>query len=438
MLPVPMLRYARRSMRPFSQLRDIAARLSFSRGGLAGAVLDRAGHGAAQAPEDQLFIPICEESPDDSFCRQMQLKGQFLARQDRWEELSEEILTADRGRMTSPAGTPVADLLAWGGRADVIRAVEHALGDSGEPTEDALLNGIRGLEAVRAERPDDPAIALIVALAHIDIGWAWRGPGDPRALDGDTIPSLNRDRCAAHFERAAAILHPWCGDDVTSPALAAAHCALLAGQRNPEGGILRDYERLIDLDRANFRPMRALGTHLLPRWFGSYAELDLQARRIAARTQDIWGDGGYTWVCFDAIALDEGACAELDVEFFLDGLRDIVAARPDQGMINLLAAYCALALPRRAGRSDRADAVINRISAAASWLIRDHMTELHPMIWAHAACGFDNNTRVTSPGRFAARGRDDALRIIAEQFRDELRRGRQVVFTDDGVEIRRA
>ncbi|MFC3118006.1 hypothetical protein ACFOHS_06070 [Jhaorihella thermophila] len=33
---------------------------------------------------------------------------------------------------------------------------------------------------------------------------------------------------------------------------------------------------------------------------------------------------------------------------------------------------------------------------------------------------------------------DDALRIIAEQFRDELRRGRQVVFTDDGVEIRRA
>ena len=418
-------------MRPFSQLRDIAARLAASRDGPAAAAGRR--EGAAPGEDERLVIPICEESPDDAFCRRMQLRGQFMARQDRWDELSGEIRAADAGRLTSPAGTPVADLLAWGARADVIRAVEHALGEGGEADDDALLEGIRGLEAVRAERRDDPAIALIVALAHIDIGWAWRGPGD-----GAGAMSARRDRCAAHFDRAAAILAPWCAADPASPALAAARCALLVGQRNPGGRVVQDYERLIDLDRRNFRPMRALGTYLLPRWFGSYSELDLQARRNAARTHDIWGDGGYAWIWFDAVALDDGACAAVDVDFFLDGLRDIVAARPDQEMINLLTAYCALALPRRSGRSAAADTAIARISRARSWLIREHLRVLHPMVWAHAASGFDNNTRVTSPGRFAARGREDALRILAEEFRNELRRGRHVIFAEEGVQIRRA
>ena len=70
-----------------------------------------------------------------------------------------------------------------------------------------------------------------------------------------------------------------------------------------------EYERLITLDPHNQRHMRAMGSHLLPRWFGSYEELELQALRTAARTQDIWGAGGYTWVQFDAIALDDrGLC----------------------------------------------------------------------------------------------------------------------------------
>lgn len=386
-----------------------------------------------QRPEEFLSIPIRDMSEDDEACRDAQRRGQFLARQDMWEELAEEIAEADGNRETTPAGMPVADLLAWGARADVVRAVEHALVDESSPQGDApLVEGIRGLEAVRAEMPDNPWIALVVALAHIDIGWAWRGPAH-----GDSVPGRNRKQFAAHFDRAAELLAPHRDVGLSSPAMAAARCAVLAGRRDPRVRLADDYENLIDLDPHNYRHMRALGNHMLPRWFGSYTELEIEARRIAARTQHIWGAGGYAWVNFDAIAIDEGACARVDVDFFLDGLRDIIAARPEQAMVNLLTAYCSVAIRKGEGRDPQADLQRERISAAASWLIRDHLTELHPMIWAHAADGFDNSARITSPSRFAARGRADALRIIADQFRDDIERGHLVVFSADGPELRR-
>lgn len=381
-------------------------------------------------PEDFLSIPVLDQSPDDRACRVAHLRGQFLARQDRWQDLAREIGAADKDRKKTPGGMPVADLLAYGARADVVQAAEHALQDE-RPADDApLIDGIIALEAMRRDFPDDPVITLIVALTHIDVGWAWRGTG----WDTD-VPKLNRSRCAAHFDRASHLLSPLCAIELDSPLTAAAQCALLAGQRDPETRIADDYEDLIDLDPQNHRHMRALGNHLLPRWFGSYEQLELEARRTAARTQDVWGAGGYTWVCFDAIALDEQACARVDVDFFVDGLRDIVKSRPDQAMINLLAAYCSIALRHGLGQSAEADLPRTQIAGCADWLIRDHLTELHPMIWAHAAEGFDNNSRVSSVSRFAAHGRASALQVIADQFRDDIEQGSRVTFTPEGPEL---
>jgi hypothetical protein len=380
--------------------------------------------------DDCLSIPVHNQSHDDQACQKAQQRGQFLARQDRWHELVDEIGAADSARTTTPSGMPVAELLAYGARSDVILAVEHALMD-GKPARNAsMLDGILGLEAIRFENRNEPFVALIVALAHIDIGWAWRGTG------WDTsVPKLNRSKCSAHFDRAAQLLSPFCGIKLDSPIIAAAQCALLAGQRDPRIRIADDYENLIDLDPLNYRHMRALGNHLLPRWFGSYPKLELEARRTAARTQDIWGAGAYTWVNFDAIAADDQACALVDVAFFIDGLHDIVKARPEQEMINLLAAYCAVTLHQRMGEDSSADLPRTQITKCANWLIRDHLTELHPMIWAHAAEGFNNNTRVTSLSRFAARGRADALQVIADQFRDDIERGLRVTFTPDGPQL---
>ncbi|MEM7319876.1 MAG: hypothetical protein AAF408_12735, partial [Pseudomonadota bacterium] len=335
---------------------------------------------AADRFESRLSIPIVDSSLDDQGKAEAQERGMFLARQDRWDDLADEMRAAERDRRATPDGMPIAELMAYGARADVVHAVEHALSDNISRDDSVLLDGIMGLERVLCEQKGDPMIALIVALAHIDIGWAWRGDGWDSML-----PKLNRKRCAAHFDRAAAVLEPHCGVSLDSPALLAACCALWAGRENAGKQLADKYEALIDLVPQNHRYMRTMGVHLLPKWRGSYEALELEARRTASRTEQIWGAGGYTWVCFDAIAIDDEACARVDVPFFLDGLRDIVSRRPDQRTVNLLAAFCAVTLRDGFGDNERAELAREQISEAADWLIRDHLTELHPLIWAHAA-----------------------------------------------------
>ena len=81
---------------------------------------------------------------------------------------------ADETREAAPDGMPIADLLAFGARSDVVLAVEHALSDGKALSDYDLLCGISELEDEMREHDGDPMIALVVALAHIDLAWAWR------------------------------------------------------------------------------------------------------------------------------------------------------------------------------------------------------------------------------------------------------------------------
>ena len=386
---------------------------------------------AARAPHDitGIAIPVIAPTPGEAASDVARERGQFLARQDRWEELAAELDAADRARQATPDGQRLADLLAFGARSDAILAAEHALQDGADPDAPALAGGIAALEEMRDEAGAAPMLDLVVALAHLDLGWLWRRLGQ-------THPTQGKTRFAAHVERAAALLAPHCGVTLDSPAIAAARCAILAGSGDPRDRLVDDFEDLIDLDPGNPRPMRTLGTWLLPRWFGDYRQLELEARRTAALTQDVWGAGGYTWVCFDAVAIDDGACTRIDTGFFIDGLLDILKARPDQAMVNLLTAYCALAL--RPGPGDLPDARRPRaeIAACASRLIRGHLTELHPLVWAHAGDRFDDAAPATSLKRYAARGQSEAMQVLAAEFSAELAAGRRVAFTPDGVVLR--
>ncbi len=378
--------------------------------------------------EGQLVVPVAKLEARNVLDYKIVERGRFLARQEMWSTLSDEMRKSDTARESAPGGIPVAELLAYGARADVVLAAEHALSDEEFTNDQILLSGVSALEDVWMEHDRDPMIGLVVALAHIDLAWAWRGTAGNAEL-----PKLNRSRCAAHFDRASVILPDCRSATPDSAAITSACCALLAGKKEHGVRVEDEYEKLISLDPKNHRHMRAMGNHLLPGWFGSYEELELQALRVAALTRDTWGAGGYTWVQFDAIALDNHACAQVDVEYFLEGMRDIVQRRPDQEMINLLAAYCAITLRKGFGANEKADEARVQICEAAEWLIRDHLTELHPMIWAHAVDGFNNGARISSPERFAARGHRAALRAIGDLFRDELRSGTCVTFTPNGL-----
>lgn len=356
-----------------------------------------------------------------------------LIRQEDWDRLAVDIAQADAARDKTDGGMSVADLLAYGARADVVAAAEHAL-ISGKPDRDApLLAGIEALEVVLAERPECPMTAAIVAHAHMDIGWAWRG-----AAWDTKVPQRNHDAFDAHFDRAAEILHPYDARTIDSPLLAGAHCARTAGQGSDTDRVVAAYDHWITLDPQNARALRALGGHLLPRWNGSYDRLESEARRMAAQSTDIWGAGAYTWVMFDAIATDTAACAQVDLDLFVTGLRDILRHTRDQHVVNLLTAYCANTMGAAPTGHDGADHIRAQIALAGEWIARDHLREVHPMLWAHAARGFDTTLRVRSPERFAATGRADALAFLTDLFQQELSDGQQVIFGTDGVETHAA
>jgi len=266
--------------------------------------------------------------------------GQKLARQENWSELARLIEYADDSRISTPGGESAAMLLAFGARSDVIAVAEDALYDESEPSPD----GIDALEEMLAEHYGNYACALITALAHVDIGWAWRNT----APEQDN--QLHLMRFKEHFRRAEDILGPFDGVDLDAPSLAAAQCALLASRPQPGTRVADDYEKLIDLDPDSPRHMRALGQHLLPSFFGDYRQLELEARRTASRTGDIWGAGAYTWVYFDALALDAQAIGTLDCDFFIDGMRDILRIKADQHVTNLMAAFCAITMARMHGK----------------------------------------------------------------------------------------
>ncbi|PSL21904.1 hypothetical protein [Shimia abyssi] len=381
--------------------------------------------------QERLQIPINTATADQVQSDETKERGLFLARQEMWEELDDQIRTHDQNRATTTAGTPLADLMIFGARSDVVRAAEHAL-LHGRPAKDSdFFSGIEALEYVLEDYPDSYALALIVAHMHIDIGWAWRG-----AAAKDDVREVNREAFHAHFDRAADILGRFCPKKHYSPALSSARCALLPGRPHPANRLCAEFEELIALDPQNPRHMRALGNYLLPRWYGDFGQLDLQARRIAAQTYDLWGAGGYAWVWFDALLVDPTGLEMLEIDYFLDGICDALDRTNDQHVANLMAAHLFRSWQTARGQYYE-DGLRQELPPALRQgfdrVVREHLREIHPLIWGHAEIGFENTSRIISKDRLAQKGKEIALHAIAMPFLSGLQAGQTVYFTPDGI-----
>ena len=375
----------------------------------------------------RILLPSLPVSDEEMARATHQDRGQKLARQEMWEELSEQIQYADDCRLSTPGGEIASMLLAFGARSDVVAAAEDAIADGAVPDP----SGIEALEEVQAEYFGDHCCALVVAMAHIDIGWAWRTAGSANIQKNEEC----QRHWLHHFNRARDILAPHDGIDLDAPSLAAAQCALTAAFRQKEHRVADDYQKLIDLDPDGHRHMRALGQYMLPAHFGSYDTLELEARRTASRTSDVWGDGGYAWVFFDALALDRGALDLLDADFFADGMRHILEAKKDQHITNLWAAFCAVSMaPNPEKRlSNRAEAARKRLHDCLDWILGDYLQELHPLIWSQALLSPGQTPALPSRRALINKGRQTALRIIATRFADELAEGNSIAFSSAGM-----
>ncbi len=398
----------------------------------------REAHSKSEHPDlDKLLVIPISKDPHEEQLRSYHFnKGQFLARQERWDDLAQIVGEEDARRNSSGGGMPVAELLCQGARSDVVALAEHLLID-GTPEENRPLSeAISALEQILGEHPENHVIAVIVAMAHLDIAWAWRGTDAVR----DT-PARNLEAFDLHCTRARQVLDPFCGIELDSTLVTSARCALLVGSPDAKDRVADDYEDLIDLAPAQQRHIRALGHHMLPQWFGSYDALELEARRTAARTQDIWGAGAYTWAFFDALLVDPNCAAVIDIPFFLEGIRDILERSEDQHNANLFASYAAVSIPNaaRQGTEDMAArSALEQIQTAAQWIMSDHLHELHPLIWGHAMEGFDNQARIASIDALFKQGREKANQVFMRVFGEQMRKGNSLIFTPQGLYVQQA
>ncbi len=380
--------------------------------------------------QQRLLIPVNKATADqieNTTCRD---HGLFMARQERWDELGREIRDYDAANACTKNGVPLADLLLHGARADAVRAAEHAL-LHGRPARDArVLEGVEAMETVLSEHPNDYAIALLVAFLHIDIAWAWRGSKPPKDL-----PECNLEAFEAHFLRATEILDEFCAYEASSAALMNARCALQFGSGNLKR-VVDEFEGLIDISPTNPRPLRTLGSSLLPRWQGSFEKLDLEARRTAARLSDCWGAGAYTWVWFDALLIDPAGFGTVEIAYFMDGIYDILDRRDDQHHANMAAAHLFRSWQTIRGLADNNDeyeTLANALLYGFDHVVHNHLREIHPLLWGHAELGFGNGVKALSTERLANLGQEIAIKAIALPFQKVLQSGQTIRFSPEGI-----
>lgn len=374
----------------------------------------------------RVILPFLPVSDEEMARATHQDRGQKLARQEAWDQLSEKIIYADQSRLATPGGETASLLLAFGARSDVVSAAEDALHDGADPHPD----GLEALHEVLDEMPGDYPSALVVALAHIDIAWAWRN------IAGRDDPEHAAQNCAAHVAQAQTILDPYDGTALDAPSLAATRCALYAASDRLGRHVPEAYDALIALDPDGHRHMRALGRHILPAYAGGAEALEVAARRVAVRTGTTWGSGGYTWSYFDALALDARTLNLLDAEFFVEGLRDILARKHDQHIVNLLAAFCAITMApgaRGAVLPPHAEKSRARIHDCVDWILREHLQELHPLLWSQALLAPGHAPLLPSRRALIAKGRQTALRIIAARFASQIADGSSIAFSPQGM-----
>ena len=341
-------------------------------------------------------LPVRDETKHDRGRNVFFSRGQFLARQDRWDVLGRLIAETDRNRLTTPSGVSMASLLADGARADAVSQARTAIADGGQSTP----AGITALEELIEDHAETWGVALVVARAQIECAWAWQGQVDPYALPHKPKPDFH-DCFARAFE-----LIDYAGDRAPKSAeIAASRCDLLAADPMAEARVDLFHARAMEADPENPGRLRAYGVHLLPRWFGTHTRLAATAEDMAVNDACDWGNRAYTWMWFDALRLDPGSAAVMEADRFIAGMHEILEINPAPHMANLMAAYAAGMSAATAPDDLSAEArkVRARIHAALPELLDAYLTELHPQVWARAhALPGSAHVGPLSHGRIAA------------------------------------
>ena len=373
----------------------------------------------------RIILPSLPSADEDMTRLSIIENGRRLARQDRWDDFSSLIRLADDARLSTPGGCAEAILLVLGAHGDVVAAAEDALNDGRAPGGD----GLAALDEVAHDAPESYPCALVSAMAHLQVARAWRITKSA-AQAGDPVTHARR-HCTAARDRLA----EFDAMRAETPSLATAACMLAERSGDAPARIIGAHMHLIRLDPRNLLNMRKFGRLLLPRASGNFELLDDHATRLAAQTQDIWGNGAYVWVWIDALKVDPAGLGHVDAQRFTDGLHDILCDTANQHVVNDLAAFCARAMaPEHTGPLSRpAEKSRARLHACQDWIFARHLHELHPCLWSEVDQTASAFRKAPAHRALVTQGRKAALRVIAQRFADQMADGSSIAFSPAGM-----
>lgn len=342
----------------------------------------------------------------------IELRARKLADRGDWQTLSDEMHSAERTLRSSDGTTRDYGWMSFGARSELNDILEQM---DPEHCQKKISEITARFEAAANANPNDHMLSTLVARLHLDIGWAWRGDGY-----ADSVTALEWSHMHQHYEAAEKWLARFTEDGITSPYVAhAAH--ILARHLGDDGRQMRkiyDVWRTLDPGNPNMYAEHAF--HLLPRWFGSYQELETEARKAAASTMGTpIGAAPYAWMLQTLIDCEPEALAIVDQEFFLESISDIVRLAPDAtGANSILREYSELWLSRGIFETDEQNMqqVRNLAENVCRQVARNHLSAIDLSVWQGKAMSAKNT--------------------IAALFGDDIDAGRILDFSSGQLEIR--
>ncbi|MEP2137957.1 MAG: hypothetical protein ABJI41_00515, partial [Erythrobacter sp.] len=294
-----------------------------------------------------------------------------------WETLSEEIDAAESTLKASDGQLRDYGHMSWGARSELNDILEVM---DPEHCQKKLAAIVSRIEDAANASPQNHVLATLAARTHLDIGWAWRGDGF-----ADSVSDLEWSHMNQHYDAAEKWLTPFTQGGITSPMVAhAAH--IHARHLGDHGRQMRAiYDMWRQLDPGNPMMYQEHGFHLLPRWFGSYQELEMEARKAAAATVGTAiGAAPYAWMLNSLIECEPEALSIVDQEFFVDSVADMVTLTPDASEANtVLRDYSEIWLSR--SLFDPAGESQQNIKALAERVCRkvteDHLSAIDLSVW---------------------------------------------------------
>jgi hypothetical protein len=236
----------------------------------------------------------------------------------------------------------------------------HVPFDAGSENPEYCEALLKQYAAVYHADPTSPAAAAIYAYALGLTGYSYRGNGWIKDVKQENIETM-----VSYARRAREIL------DATT---AAAHGNLIWHWFNFKMGriesvnqseLSRRFDALQALDPYNPEIYHERLMQLLPRWGGSYEEIEVFARQSATRTADKLGNLMYARINWLALSVEDRTRLLVSGEMMLEGLDDWLRLYPSQWVANLYASHAQLK-----GRPD----LLRR-------LFENHIREIHQDAW---------------------------------------------------------